>query len=82
MDANQYQRALLATGHVVAGVRPEQLADPTPCRDWDVRLLLNHIIGGNYTFAEVARGGRPDPTGPTTWPRPSRSSPPGTSPGR
>lgn len=63
MDANQYQRALLATGHIVAGVRPEQLADPTPCRDWDVRLLLNHIIGGNHTFAEVARGGRPDPSG-------------------
>ena len=63
MDSLQYRRALLNTGRIVVGVRPEQLALPTPCRDWDVRLLLNHIIGGNYTFAEVARGGRADPTG-------------------
>ena len=63
MDSQQYHRALLHTGRVVAGVRPEHLALPTPCRDWDVRLLLNHIIGGNYMFAEVAKGGRADPTG-------------------
>ena len=63
LDSNQYQRALLATGRIVAGVRPEHLAKPTPCRDWDVRLLLNHIVGGNYMFAEVARGGRVEGTG-------------------
>jgi uncharacterized protein (TIGR03086 family) len=63
LDSNQYQRALLATGHIVAGVKPDQLSNPTPCRDWDVRLLLNHIVGGNYMFAEIARGGRVDPTG-------------------
>jgi len=63
MDADQYRRALVRTGHIVAGVRPEQLADATPCRDWDVRLLLNHIIGGNHMFAEVARGGRVEASG-------------------
>ncbi len=66
MDSNQYQRALLATGHIVAGVRPEQLRAPTPCKDWDVRLLLNHIIGGNHMFAELARGGRVEATGDMT----------------
>jgi uncharacterized protein (TIGR03086 family) len=63
VDAHQYQRALLATGRIVAGVRPDQLSGPTPCRDWDVRLLLNHIIGGNHMFATVARGGRVEATG-------------------
>ena len=63
MDSHQYRRALLHTGRIVVGVRPEHLPLPTPCRDWDVRLLLNHIIGGNYMFAEVAAGGRADATG-------------------
>ncbi len=63
MDSIQYRRALLNTGRIVMGVRPEQLLLPTPCRDWDVRLLLNHIIGGNYMFATVAKGGRADAVG-------------------
>jgi len=30
---------------VIAGVRPEQLTDKTPCEEWTVRDLLNHMIG-------------------------------------
>lgn len=63
MDSNQYRRALLNTGRIVVGVRPEDLPKPTPCKDWDVRLLLNHIIGGNKMVAQVARGGRVDASG-------------------
>jgi uncharacterized protein (TIGR03086 family) len=63
VNSEQYRRALLNTGRIVMGVRPEDLTLPTPCRDWDVRLLLNHIIGGNYMFAEVARGGQADASG-------------------
>ena len=32
----------LATS-VVRGVRPDQLTLPTPCADWDVRALLDHL---------------------------------------
>jgi uncharacterized protein (TIGR03086 family) len=30
---------------VVGGIRPDQLSDPTPCTEWDVRALLAHTIG-------------------------------------
>jgi uncharacterized protein (TIGR03086 family) len=30
---------------LAAGVREEQLADPTPCPGWAVRTLLGHLLG-------------------------------------
>lgn len=33
-----------AAARVVAGVGPAQLALPTPCTEWDVRALVNHVI--------------------------------------
>ena len=46
MDASMYSRAAKRTAEVVAGTKPEQFNDPTPCGDWDVRALLDHIISG------------------------------------
>ncbi len=54
------RRALAATGNLVAGIRPDQLAAPTPCEGWDVRALLNHVVGGNELFATAAAGGAAD----------------------
>lgn len=56
MDAATYERALYATKAVVAGTRKEQLDDPTPCSDWSVRDLLNHVINGCLAWASGARG--------------------------
>jgi uncharacterized protein (TIGR03086 family) len=56
MDAEMYGRALDRTQEVVARVRREQLSDPTPCTEWDVRTLLNHLIGGCVSFAAGADG--------------------------
>ena len=50
------ERAAERTGKVVAGVRADQLGGPTPCTEWDTRMLLNHIIGGNYMFATLGAG--------------------------
>ncbi len=61
--AAAYERSLATTGRIVEGVQPEQLRHPTPCPDWDVRLLLHHVIGANWMFAGVAAGGRMDPSG-------------------
>jgi len=45
------------TKRVVANVEPGQLGAPTPCSDWDVRALINHITGGSLMFAEAVESG-------------------------
>jgi uncharacterized protein (TIGR03086 family) len=49
-------RALAATQAVVAGVRPSQWTQPTPCTELDVREVLNHLVSGNLMFAAIVRG--------------------------
>jgi uncharacterized protein (TIGR03086 family) len=39
-----YRRALGGFGDLVAQVRPDQWAAPTPCEAWTVRQLVNHIV--------------------------------------
>ena len=36
---------------VVGGIRPEQLHDPTPCTEYDVDQLREHVLGWLTTFA-------------------------------
>ena len=40
-----FDRAVASTAGIVKTVRPDQAGAPTPCTEWDVRDLLNHIIG-------------------------------------
>lgn len=44
---------------VVAGVRPEDLARPTPCSDFTVEDLLGHLLGACRRVAAVGRGEDP-----------------------
>ena len=41
---------------VVAGVRPDQLDDPTPCTEWDVRALMMHTLGVVDNIGRGVRG--------------------------
>ncbi len=54
--AARHRDALGATRRVVAGVGRDQWSEPTPCAEWNVGQLLNHIIAGNWWAAELGRG--------------------------
>lgn len=40
----------------MARVRPEQLSLPTPCAEWDVRQLIEHLVDGNEMFTRAVVG--------------------------
>jgi uncharacterized protein (TIGR03086 family) len=40
-----FDQAVASTAQIVKGVRAGQMTAPTPCTEWDVRALLNHLIG-------------------------------------
>jgi uncharacterized protein (TIGR03086 family) len=42
--AEQFDHAAERFGALVHGVRPEQWHDATPCAEWDVRALVNHLV--------------------------------------
>ena len=46
---------------VVAGVRPDQYDDKTPCTEWSVRDLLEHMIGVVEGLGAAASGRSPEP---------------------
>src|SRR6266540_3872856 len=50
-----------STVAVVRGVRPDQLALPTPCPEWDVRRLVNHLIHWAATMSGLAARREPPP---------------------
>lgn len=49
-------------GGVVANLTPDQLDRPTPCAAFDVRGVLEHMVGGATAFAAAYRG--EDPAAP------------------
>ncbi len=50
-DVERMRRVLEETQRVVDGIEPSQLHQPTPCGEWDVRAVLNHVTGGADMFA-------------------------------
>jgi len=51
-----HRDALAATGRIVANIKPDQLHAATPCDDFDVAALLDHLIGGNFWVAPLVEG--------------------------
>lgn len=44
------------TAAIIDGVRPDQLAAPTPCPELDVAALRDHIVGWSQVFAAGSTG--------------------------
>ena len=61
MATEPLEQAIATTRTVLTGVSKEQLAESTPCAQWKVSDLINHIVGGQYFFAGAARGEAPTP---------------------
>lgn len=55
---DQLASALAMTGQAVSGVQDAQWALPTPCTEWTVKDLVEHVIDGNRRFA-AALGDEP-----------------------
>jgi uncharacterized protein (TIGR03086 family) len=51
-----YVKAMTATRRYVDGVRADQWHAPTPCTEWDVKQVANHIIGENLWAGELYQG--------------------------
>ncbi|MGZ4690882.1 MAG: TIGR03086 family metal-binding protein [Acidimicrobiia bacterium] len=52
-------RAVGTAGIVLGQVTTDRLGDPTPCEDFDVRLLANHLVEVLRRVAMVGRGDDP-----------------------
>jgi uncharacterized protein (TIGR03086 family) len=50
-------RACVWTGGILTNVTSKQLTHPTPCDDWRVHDLINHIVGATGFFADIAQQG-------------------------
>jgi uncharacterized protein (TIGR03086 family) len=55
-DVDLLESILTKTARLMAEVGPDERMRPTPCPDYDVRTLVNHMAGWAQVFAAAARG--------------------------
>ncbi|MGD9701067.1 MAG: TIGR03086 family metal-binding protein [Acidimicrobiia bacterium] len=64
MDADDpvalFERATTHATSVMSAVSPSQLNDATPCTDWNVQQLIDHMVGG-ADYLQAALAGEPPP---------------------
>jgi uncharacterized protein (TIGR03086 family) len=56
-EVGMLHRVIGETDRLVMNVSEEDLAKSTPCTEWSVRDLLNHLAGGATMFAVSAESG-------------------------
>lgn len=63
LTVDHLDSALRSVGTLVDGVRQDQWTAPTPCSDWTVRALVNHLVGMNAVFTAMLTGQDPPARG-------------------
>jgi uncharacterized protein (TIGR03086 family) len=56
---DQLSEVLATTQQLVGEIHDAQWTSPTPCTDWNVRDLVNHLVNGNLGFADLPHGRPP-----------------------
>jgi uncharacterized protein (TIGR03086 family) len=54
-----FEQAVASTAEIVKATPAGQLDAPTPCAEWDVHALLNHLFGDQAPRHPMAPGGLP-----------------------
>src|SRR5512141_2054042 len=49
-----HRRAQEIFAEVLANVKPDQLDDGCPCTEWNVKTLIDHVVGGNQWVVQLA----------------------------
>jgi uncharacterized protein (TIGR03086 family) len=57
----QLGRAFDAVAGLIGNIRADQWPAPTPCTDWTVRQVVNHLIGMNRVFVALLADQPPPP---------------------
>ncbi len=70
-----YEAATRQMRRVLAGVKPAQLSQSTPCSEWDVKALTDHIVGGPARWAGMIAGDQPATPGALMSAAPGASHP-------
>lgn len=60
-----FERATSGLNQILSGVKQDQVNAQTPCREWKVRGLLDHVIGG-ASHLGVSMAGGAGPASPPT----------------
>ncbi|MDA0768653.1 MAG: TIGR03086 family metal-binding protein [Chloroflexi bacterium] len=56
-----YQAAAETTRGIIASIRPDQMSASTPCSEWNVGALVEHLVGGAAFFGASLAGEEPQP---------------------
>ena len=58
-----FEKAAVAVQAIMAGIRQDQSSAATPCTEWNVRDVMNHVIGGAEVLAGSLKGSMPEGVG-------------------